>query len=122
MKKPVTYSIDAKTCARQIVHEAFTDALCGRFIIPSQKKMEHILNDFIDYDFDEYQNKRKIIAKNPSWDDEQVKDEVYSLKMRYDEEYRQNLMRATSEAITEIENLLSSLNDAIKAWKIKNLE
>ena len=24
--------------------------------------------------------------------------------------------------ITEIENLLSSLNDAIKAWKIKNLE
>jgi hypothetical protein len=122
MKKLVAYSASAKNCARQIVNEAFNDALCGNFIIPSQKEMENILKDFIDYDFDEYQNKRKIIAKNPSWDDEQVNNEVYSLKMRYDEEYRQNLRQAASEAIDEIENLLSSLNDAIKAWKIRNLE
>jgi len=122
MKKLVTYSTAAKNCSRQIVLEAFNDALCGKFIIPSQKEMEHILKDFIDYNFNEYRNKRKIIAKHPTWDDEQVNDEVYSLKMRYDEEYRQNLRQAAAEAINEIENLLSSLNDAVKAWKIKNLE
>jgi hypothetical protein len=122
MKKRASYSVSAKNCARQIVNEAFTDALCGKFLIPSQKDMENILKDFIDYEFDEYQNKRRVLAKNPTWDDEQVNDAVYNLKMRYDEEYRQNLMQAVSEAITEIENLLSSLNDAIKAWKIKNLE
>ena len=90
--------------------------------MPAQKEMEHLLKDYIDYDFDEYQKNKKVIAKHPSWDDEQVNGEVYRLKLRYDKEYRENLMQATSEAIAEIENLLSSLSYAIKAWKIKNLE
>jgi hypothetical protein len=122
MKKLVTYSAGAKNCARQIVHEAFNDILSEKFIIPSQKKMENILKDFIDYDFDEYQKNKKVKAKNPSWEDEQVNDEVYKLKMRHDKEYQGNLRQAASQAISEIENLLRSFNDAIKAWKIKNLE
>ncbi len=122
MIKLVACSADVKICAKQIVHEAFSDILCGNFRIPVQKEMEHLLKDYIDYDFDEYQKKKKVIAKHPSWDDEQVNGEVYRLKLRYDKEYRENLMQATSEAIAEIENLLSSLSDAIKAWKIKNLE
>jgi len=122
MKKLVACSAGAKNFARKIVHEAFNDILCGNFIIPSQKEMEHNLKDFIDYDFDEYQNKKKIIAKHPSWDNDRANDKFYSLKLRYDKEYRENLMQAASEAITEIENLISSLNDAIKAWKIKNLK
>ena len=122
MKKLVACSAGAKNFARKIVHEAFNDILCGNFIIPSQKEMEHNLKDFIDYDFDEYQKKKKIIAKHPSLDDEQVNDEVYRLKLRYDREYRENLMKAASETVSEIESLLSSLNGAIKAWKIKNLE
>ncbi|MFC1817191.1 hypothetical protein ACFL0M_14940 [Thermodesulfobacteriota bacterium] len=121
MRKLVACSADVKICSKQIVHEAFRDILCGNFIIPSQKELEHILKDHIDYDFDEYQKKRKIIAKHPPWDDEQVNDEVYRLKLRYDKEYRRNLMQAVSEAAAEIESLISSLNDAIKAWKIKNL-
>jgi hypothetical protein len=122
MKKLVAYSASAKNCARQIVHEAFDDILSGKFNIPSQKKMEKTLKILIDYDFDEYQKKKKVKAKNPSWDNRQVNDEVYKLKMRHDKEYQDNLRQAASEAITQIENLLSSLNDAIKAWKIKNLE
>jgi hypothetical protein len=79
--------------------------------------MEHILKDFIDNDFNEYQKKKKIAAKHPTWDDQQVNDEVYRLKLRYDKEYRENLMKAVSEAIAEIENLLSSLSDTIKENK-----
>ena len=122
MKRLVAYSTGAKDCARQIVLEAFDDILCGNFKIPTQKEMENSLKGFIDYDFDEYQKTKKIIAKHPSWDKEQVADELYRLKLRYDKEYEENLMQAASEAITEIENLLSSLRDAIRAWKIKNLE
>jgi len=121
MNKVLVSLTGAKTCAGQIVHEAFNEILCGKFNIPSQKEMERILKDFIDYDFNEYQKKKKIIAKNPSWDDDQVNDEVYRLKLRYDKEYRENLMQAASEAVAEIENLISSLSDTIKAWKIKNL-
>ena len=122
MSKVLVCSTGAKSCARQIVLEAFNDILCGKFIIPSQKEMENVLKDFIDYDFDEYQKKRKTIAKHLSWNDDQVTDEVYRLKRRHDKEYSENLMQAASEAIVEIENLLSSLSDTIRAWKIKNLE
>ena len=122
MKKLVAYSADSKKCARQIVHEAFRDILCGDFAIPSQKEMEHILKDYIDYDFDEYQKKKKLVAKHPSWDNEQVNDELYRLGLRYGKEYRGNLMHAASESIAEIEKLIGGLNDAIKAWKIKILK
>jgi hypothetical protein len=122
MRKLVVCSAGAKNCARQIVHEAFNNILCDNFKMPSQQEIENILKDFIEYDFDEYQRKKKIIAKHPSWNDEQVNDEVYRRKLRYDKEYQQNLMQAASEAIAEIETLISSLSEAIKAWKIKNLE
>ena len=122
MKKLVAYSADVKICAKQIVREAFRDILCGNFTIPSQKELEHILKDHIDYDFDEYQRKKQLEVKHPSWGNEQVDDEVYRLKLRYDKEYRGNLMQAAAEATTEIENLLSRLSADIKAWKIKNLK
>jgi len=122
MNKLVAYSADAKKCARKIVHEAFRDILCGNFTIPPQKMMEHILKDYIDYDFDEYRRKKIIIVKHPSWDNEQVNDEVYRLKLRYDKEYRTNLMQAAYETVTEIESLLSRLSATLKTWKIKNLK
>ena len=122
MKKLVTCSLGAKSCARQIVREAFNDILSGNFHIPSQEEMENLLKDSMDYDFDEYQIKKKIEAKHTSWGDERVNDEVYKLKLRYDKEYQQNFMQAILEAFAEIESLIRSLNDAIKAWKIKNLE
>ena len=122
MKKLIACSADVKICAKQVVLEAFDDILCGNFNMPSQKEMEDLLKDFIDYDFDEYQKKKKVIAKHPTWDDRQINDELYRLKLRYDKEYEANLMQAASETISEIESLLSSLNDAIKTWKIKNLE
>jgi len=121
MNKISDWSIGAKTCAQQIVHEAFDDILCGKFNMPTQKDMEKVLKSFIDYEFDEYEVAKKVIAKHPNWDEQQIQDQVYRVKMRHDKEYRENLNQATFEAITEIENLLSSLNNSIRRWKIKNL-
>ena len=122
MNKLLACSTGAINCAKQIVREAFNNILCGKFNVPSHKEMEDLLKDCIDYDFDEYQQKNKIIAQHPSWDDVQINDEVYRVKSRYDQEHRDNLKQATSEAIAETENLIGSLNYAIKAWRIKNLE
>ena len=122
MNKLVAYSENAKRYAKQIVTSSFTKILCGDFQIPTQKEMEHSLENFIDYNFDEYQAVSRIMAKHPGWDEERVKDEVYKNKMKLEKEYRNNLKHAASMAITEIENLISSLNDTVKAWKIKKLE
>ena len=122
MNKLVACSADAKRCAKQIVTGAFNEILYGNFQIPTQKEMEQSLENFIDDNFDEYQEMSRILAKHPGWDRERVNSEVYKKKMKFDKEYRNNLKQAASEAITEIENLISSFNDTVKAWKIKNLE
>lgn len=121
MSKLVIYSTDAKRCAKQIVTDAFPQILLGDFRIPTQTDMEQALKGTIDFEFDEYKMRSEIKAKHPGWDKERLKSEVYKAKMKYDKKYQNNLRQAASEAISEIESLISSLNDAIKAWKIKNL-
>jgi len=83
MNKVLICLPSAKNCARQIVKEAFNDIICGNFIIPSQREMEPILKDFIDYDFDEYKMKKKIMVKQPSWGKDQINADVHRLKVRY---------------------------------------
>jgi len=122
MTKLVTYSTDAKRCARQIVTGAFNEILCGSFQMPSLQEVQRSIEGYIDYTFDEHQEMSKVVAKHPGWAEERVKDEVYKKKMKHGKEHRNNLKQAASEAIAEIENLINSLNDAIKSWKIKNLE
>ena len=122
MRNLIAYSADAKKCAQQIVLEAFNDILCGDFDIPSQGQMENFLKDVIEYSFDEYKVKNEIRSSHKYWEKEQVNNEVYRLKMKSEKKYRDDLIQAASEAITEIESLISSLNENIKKWKIKNLE
>jgi pyruvate dehydrogenase complex dehydrogenase (E1) component len=120
--KLVKCSTDAKHCAKQIVTAAFNEILNGKFRIPSQEEMEQSLQGVINNAFNEYKVMSTIKAKHPGWDEERVKNEVYRTKLKIDKEYRNNLKQAASEAITDIENLISSLNETIKAWKITNLE
>lgn len=122
MKKQVTYSADAKRCAKKIVIEKFDDIICGNFAIPSQKEMEQLIAEFIDYSFEEYQVRSKVIVKHPQLTEKQVNDKVSMLKKRYNNEYLENRRQAASAAIAEIKHLLGSLKDAIKTWRIKNLE
>ena len=85
----VAYSVDAKRCAQQIVHEAFDKILCGNFNVPSLQQMEDFLKDTIDYSFNEYEEMKKLIARYPSWPQDQLKESLYSLKMRYDREHHE---------------------------------
>ncbi len=116
------YSSDVKKCAQQIVKESFADILIGEFRMPSQAQMESYLLENIDYGFDEYQTAKKIQRSHLQWSEEQIVDELEVQKRRYEKEFRYNLKVDAQEAVNEVENLVSSLKDTIKVWKIKNLE
>ncbi|MBU0986119.1 MAG: hypothetical protein KKH68_02605 [Proteobacteria bacterium] len=116
------YSADAKKCARQIVKEFFNEILSGEFQIPPQAMMESYLRTNIDYAFDDYQVEKKIEHMNPQWSKEQVSEELERLRMRYENDFRADLIQAAQNAVAEVENLVKSLADTIKAWKVNNLE
>ena len=120
-KRLIAHYKEAKSYAKQIVQAFFGEVLCGTFNVPAQDEMEQSLKDVIVYNFDEYQMISKIKTKHPGWEKDRIDNEVSKKKIKYDKEYLNNLKNAAAEAITEIENLISSLNDTIKAWKIKNL-
>ncbi|MFC1811460.1 hypothetical protein ACFL03_02085 [Thermodesulfobacteriota bacterium] len=116
------YSADVKRCAQQIVKEFFNDILIGEYQIPSLREMEFFLKENIDYAFDDYQATKKIVRSHPHWSSEQISDELERQKMRYENQYRTNLKTAAQNAVEEVENHVKSLRDAIKAWKISNLD
>lgn len=118
----VIHSLTVKRCAQHIVKESFIDILIGEFQVPSQGKMERFLFENTNYGFDEYQAAKKIQSSRPQWNEERIRDELEKQKRRYESEFRNNLKVAAQEAVTEVENLVGGLKDAIKAWKIKNLE
>jgi len=118
----VSYSLSVKRCAQHIVKESFTDILIGEFRMPSQDQMERFLFENINYGFDEYQAAKKIQRSRPQWNEERVRDELEKQKRRYEKEFRNNLKVAAQNAVNEVENLVGGLKDAIKTWKIKNLE
>lgn len=117
----VRYSSDIKRCAQQIVKEFFNDILIDEFTIPSQTQMESYLLETISYGFNEYQTAKKIQRSRPEWSEEQIADELEKQKRRYEKEFNYNLKVAAQNAINELENLIRSLKDTIKIWKIKNL-
>ncbi len=116
------YSSDVKKCAQQIVKESFADILIGEFQAPSQDQMESYLLENIDHEFNEYQAKKKIQRSHLKWSEDRINDELEKQKRRYEKEFRNNLRVAVQDAVNEVENLVGSLKDAIKTWKIKNLE
>ncbi len=116
------YSSDIKKCAQQIVKESFNEILIGEFRIPSQEQMESYLLENIDYGFDEYQAEKRIQSSRPQWSEKRINDELEKQKRQYEKEFRNTLKVAAQNAVNEVENLVSSLKEAIKTWKIKNLE
>ena len=118
----VSYSSEIKRCAQQIVKEFFNDILIDEFDIPSQNQMESYLFETISYGFNEYQTAKKIQRSRPEWSEEQIAEELEKQKRRYDKEFNDNLKLAAQNAITELENMIRSLKDTIKVWRIKNLD
>ena len=112
------YSSDIKQCARQIVKESLNQILAGTYQIPSLEEMKHFLEENFDHSFDEYLTTQKIKRSHPTWNDDQVMDELDRQKRHYENELRVNLRIAALNTIEEIENLIISLNNAIREWKV----
>jgi hypothetical protein len=112
------YSSDIKKCARQLVKESLNQILADTYQIPSLEEMKHFLEENFDHSFDEYLTTQKIRRSHPTWNDDQVMDELERQKRHYENELRVNLRIAALNTIEEIENLIISLNNAIREWKV----
>jgi len=112
------YSSDIKKCARQIVKEHLNQILAGTYQVPSLEEMQHFLQDNFDHSFDDYLITQKIKRSHPTWNNDLVKDELEKQKRHYENELRVNLKIAGLNTIEEIENLIISLNNAIREWKV----
>lgn len=115
------YMTDAKKCARHIVRESLGEILAGTYHVPSPDEMIETLKKGFEHPFDEYMARRRIIKSHLGWSEDQVKAEVEAQKRRFENELVVNLRVAAINTIEEVENLVASLNQAIKKWKIENL-
>lgn len=115
------YSTDIKICARQIVKESLTRILAGTYEIPSLEEMKLFLEQNFDHSFDEYLITQKIKRSHPTWNREQIREALERQKRHYENELRVNLRIAALNTIEEIENLIISLNNHIREWKVMHL-
>ena len=115
------YSSDIKLCARQIVKESLNQILANLYQIPTLEEMISFLEQNFDHSFDEYIIAQKIKRSHPGWSKEQVAEELEKRKRNYENELRVNLRIAALNTIEEIENLIMSLNNAIREWKVMHL-
>lgn len=115
------YSSDIRLCARQIVKESMNQILANIYQIPTLEEMIRFLERNFDHSFDEYIMAQKIKRSRPDWSKEQIAEELDKQKRQYENELRVNLRIAALNTIEEIENLIISLNNAIREWKIMHL-
>ena len=115
------YVSDAKKCARQIVRESLAKILAATYQTPSLEEMISILKSNFDHSFDEFLARRKIMKSHLDWNEDQIESEIEMQKRRFENELGVNLRVAALNTIEEIEKLITSLNNAIKKWKIENL-
>ena len=112
------YSSDIKHCARQIVKGSLSQILADTYQVPSLEEMKLFLEENFDHSFDDYLIKQKIRRSHPTWNNDQVMGELEKQKRHYENELRVNLRIAALNTIEEIENLIISLNNAIREWKV----
>jgi hypothetical protein len=112
------YSSDIKNYARQIVKESLNQILAGSYQVPSLEEMQHFLEDNFNHSFDDYLITQKIKRSHPTWNNDLVMGELERQKRHYENELRVNLRIAALNTIEEVENLIMSLNNAIREWKV----
>ena len=117
----VMYPSDPKACAQQIIKESINRILAGKFDVPTLEEMESILKRNFENLFDEHRAIRSIKALHPSWDKLMISDELYRQRRYHEKKLRDRLRAVSVETINEIENLIASLNEMIKKWKVLNL-
>ena len=115
------YISDAKKFARRMVRESLAEILAGTYQTSSLEEMISILKRDFDHSFDEFMARRKIMRSHLDWSEDQIEAEIEMQKRRFENELGVNLRVAALNTIEEIEKLITSLNNAIKKWKIENL-
>jgi RNA processing factor Prp31 len=115
------YISDAKKCARQMVRESLAEILSHTYQTPSLEEMASILKKDFGHSFDEFMARRQIMKSHVNWSEDQIEAEIEMQKRRFENELGVNLRVAALKTIEEIEKLITSLNKAIKEWKIENL-
>jgi len=115
------YISDAKTCARQMVKASLAKILAGTYQTPSLEEMISTLKADFDHSFDDYMARRTIMKSHLDWSEYQIEAEIEMQKRRFENELGVNLRVAALNTIEEIERLITSLNNAVKKWKIENL-
>jgi hypothetical protein len=115
------YISDSKKCARQMVRESLAEILAGTYQIPSMEEMISILERDFDHPFDDYMARSKIMKSHMNWNEDRIETEIEIQKRRFENELGVNLRVAALSTVEEIEKLITSLNNAIKRWKIENL-
>ena len=95
------YSSDIKQCARQIVKQSLGQILADTYQIPSLEEMKYFLEENFDHSFDDYLIKQKIRRSHPTWNNDQVMDELEKQKRRYENELRVNLRIAALNTIRD---------------------
>ena len=104
-----------------MVRESLAEILANTYQIPSLEEMICILKRDFDHSFDEFMARRKIMKSHVNWSENQIETEIEVQKRRFENELGVNLRVAALNTIEEIEKLITSLNNAIKKWKIENL-
>ena len=115
------YISDAKKCAKQMVRESLAEIFAATYQIPSLEEMISILKRDFDHSFDEFMARRNIMKSHVNWSEDQIEAQIEMQKRRFENELGVNLRVAALNTIEEIEKLITSLNKAIKKWKIENL-
>jgi hypothetical protein len=115
------YLSDAKKCAKQMVRESLAEILAATYQIPSLEEVISILRRDFDHSFDEFMTRRKITRSHLYWSEDQIESEMEKQKRLFENELGMNLRVGALNTIEEIEKLITSLNYAIKKWKIENL-
>jgi RNA processing factor Prp31 len=115
------YISDAKKCAKQMVRESLAEIFATTYQVPSLEEMISILKRDFDHSFDEFMARRNIMKSHVNWSEDQIEAQIEMQKRRFENELGVNLRVAALNTIEEIEKLITSLNNAIKKWKIENL-
>jgi hypothetical protein len=97
------------------------EILAATYQIPSLEEVISILRRDFDHSFDEFMTRRKITRSHLYWSEDQIESEMEKQKRRFENELGVNLRVGALNTIEEIEKLITSLNSAIKKWKIENL-
>ena len=104
-----------------MVRQSLAEILAGTYQTPTLEEMTSVLARDFDHPFDDFKARSKLMRSHIDWNEDQIEAEIDTQKRRFENELSVNLRVAALNTIEEIEKLITSLNNAVKKWKIENL-